>query len=194
MKTNQCPLVGSSPRWRRTRADNPSKEQRISVGCVQSQIRPADVGFNITERVELEESPRHRAPALHPTTRPRSAQPARLRQTSIRRVEPFCPGDYASKERRYSVARPATNRGSFAFEPPVRDARPISPIRSQRDACIGSNHSFRSSSHSIPRCTKKSSESTDLHQWNDDLLWPITMFLITYQAHPVSQSDPYSCK
>ena len=175
MKTNQCPLVGASPRWRRTRADNPSKEQRISAGCVQSQIRPADVGFNITARFELEESPRHRAPALHPTTRPRSARPARLRQTSIRPVAPFCSEAYASKDRRYSVTRPATNRSSCAFEPPVRNARTISPIRSQCDAGIGSNHSFRSSSHSMPLCTKSSSQSTELHDWNDGLFWPLTV-------------------
>ena len=146
----------------------------MSVGCVQSQIRPPSVGFNITAHFELEESPRHRAPAPHPTTGPQWAQPARLRQTSIRPVAPFCPEAYASKDRRCSVTRPATNKNPFAFEPPVRNARPISPIRSQCGADVDSNHSLRSSSYSIPRCTKSSSESTKLQQWNDGLLWPVT--------------------
>ena len=146
----------------------------MSVGCVQSQIRPPSVGFNITAHFELEESPRHRAPAPHPTTGPQWAQPARLRQTSIRPVAPFCPEAYASKDRRCSVTRPATNKNPFAFEPPVRNARPISPIRSQCGADLDSNHSLRSSSYSTPRCTKSSSESTKLQQWNDGLLWPVT--------------------
>ena len=40
---------------------------------------------------------------------------------------------------------------------------------------IASNHSFRSLSHSTPLCTKTSSQSTELHDWNDGLLWPLTV-------------------
>ena len=177
MKTNQCPLVGSCPRCRRTRPDNPSNEQRISVGCVQSQIRPAEVGFNMTASFALEEPPRHRAPAPHPTTRIGPAQPPRPRQTSIRTVRfavPYFHAAYVSKDRRYSLTHPVTNRSSCASDPSVQNAQSISPIRSQSGAGIGSNHSFRSFSHSTPLCTKTSSQSTELHDWNDGLLWPLT--------------------
>ena len=174
MKTNQCPLVGSSPRCRRTRADNPSNEQRISAGCVHSQIRAAAVGFNMTASFALEEPPRHRAPAPHPTTRIGPAQPPRPRQTSIRPDEPYVREAYASKGRRYSATHPVTNRNSCAFDSPARNAKSISPTRSQCDAGIGSNHSLRSSSHSTPLGTKTSSQSTELHDWNDGLLWPLT--------------------
>ena len=174
MKTNQCPLVGSSPRCRRTRADNPSNEQRISAGCVHSQIRAAAVGFNMTASFALEEPPRHRAPAPHPTTRIGPAQPPRPRQTSIRPDEPYVREAYASKGRRYSATHPLTNRNSCAFDSPARNAKSISPTRSQCDAGIGSNHSLRSSSHSTPLGTKTSSQSTELHDWNDGLLWPLT--------------------
>ena len=112
MKTNQCPLVGSCPRCRRTRPDNPSNEQRISVGCVHSQIRPAEVAFNTTGSFALEEPHHHRAPAPHPTTRIGPAQPPRPRQTSIRTVRfavPYCAA-YVSKDRRYSLTHPVTNR------------------------------------------------------------------------------------
>ena len=178
MKTNQCPLVGSSPRWRRTRADNPSNEQRISVGCVQSQIRPAEVAFNMTGSFALEEPHHHRAPALHPTTRIGPAQPPRPRQTSIRTVRfavPYFRAAYVSKDRRYSLTHPVTNRSSCAFDPSVQNAQSISPIRSQCGAGIASNHSFRSLSHSTPLGTKTSSQSTELHDWNDGLLWPLTL-------------------
>ena len=177
MKTNQCPLVGSSPRCRRTRADNPSKEQRISVGCVQSQIRPAEIAFNTTGSFALEEPHHPRAPAPHPTTRIGPAQPPRPRQTSIRTVRfavPYFRAAYVSKDRRYSVTHPVTNRSSCAFDPSVQNAQSISPIRSQCGAGIASNHSFRSFSHSIPLCTKTSSQPTELHDWNDGLLWPLT--------------------
>ena len=180
MKTNQCPLVGSSPRWRRTRADNPSNEQRISVGCVQSQIRPAEVAFNMTGSFALEEPHHHRAPALHPTTRIGPAQPPRPRQTSIRTVRfavPYFRAAYVSKDRRYSLTHPVTNRSSCAFDPSVQNAQSISPIRSQCGAGIASNHSFRSLSHSTPLGTKTSSQSTELHDWNDGLLWPLTLRL-----------------
>ena len=178
MKTNQCPLVGSSPKCRRTRADNPSNEQRISAGCVHSQIRAAAVGFNMTASFALEEPPRHRAPAPHPTTRIGPAQPPRPRQTSIRTVRfavPYFRAACVSKDRRYSLKYPVTNRSSCASDLPVQNAQSISPIRSQSGAGTGSNHSFRSLAHSTPPCTKSSSQSTELHDWNDGLLWPLTM-------------------
>ena len=184
MKTNQCPLVGSSPRCRRTRADNPSNEQRISAGCVHSQIRAAAVGFNMTASFALEEPPRHRAPAPHPTTRIGPAQPPRPRQTSIRPDEPYVREAYASKGRRYSATHPLTNRNSCAFDSPARNAKSISPTRSQCDAGIGSNHSLRSSSHSTPLGTKTSSQSTELHDWNDGLLWPLTAFQQSWTMRP----------
>ena len=198
MKTNQCPLVGSSPKCRRTRADNPSNEQRISVGCVQSQIRPAKVGFNMTASFALEEPPRHRTPAPHPTTRPRSALPPRPQQTSTHPAQSCVREAYASKDRRYSVTPPATNRNPSASGPCVRNAKSISPIRSPCDAGIGSNHSFRSLSHSTPLCTKTSSQSTELHDWNDGLLWPLTLrarspassYPRTLQTRPHEGSPP----
>ena len=177
MKTNQCPLVGSCPRCRRTRPDNPSNEQRISVGCVQSQIRPAEIAFNTTGSFALEEPHHPRAPAPHPTTRIGPAQPPRPRQTSIRTVRfavPYFRAAYVSKDRRYSLTHPVTNRSSCAFDPCVQNAQSISPIRSQSGAGTGSNHSFRSLAHSTPPCTKTSSQSTELHDWNDGLLWPLT--------------------
>ena len=179
MKTNQCPLVGSCPRCRRTRPDNPSNEQRISVGCVQSQIRPAEIAFNTTGSFALEEPHHPRAPAPHPTTRIGPAQPPRPRQTSIRTVRfavPYFRAAYVSKDRRYSLTHPVTNRSSCAFDPCVQNAQSISPIRSQSGAGTGSNHSFRSLAHSTPPCTKTSSQSTELHDWNDGLLWPLTFF------------------
>ena len=51
INTNHCPLAGSSPRDRRTRADNPSNEHRMSVGWVHSQIRLPERPFNMTPPV-----------------------------------------------------------------------------------------------------------------------------------------------
>ena len=62
----------------------------------------------------------------------------------------------------------------FVHHSPARNAKSIFPTRSQCDAGIGSNHSLRSSSHSTPIGTKTSSQSTELHDWNDGLLWPLT--------------------
>ena len=128
----------------------------------------------MTASFALEEPPRHRAPAPHPTTRPRSALPPRPQQTSTHSAQSCVREAYASKDRRYSVTPPATNRNPSASGPCVRNAKSISPIRSPCDAGIGSNHSFRSLSHSTPLCTKTSSQSTELHDWNDGLLWPLT--------------------
>ena len=128
----------------------------------------------MTASFALEEPPRHRAPAPHPTTRPRSSLPPRPQQTSTHSAQSCVREAYASKNRRYSVTPPATNRNPSASGPCVRNAKSISPIRSPCDAGIGSNHSFRSLSHSTPLCTKTSSQSTELHDWNDGLLWPLT--------------------
>ena len=51
INTNHCPLAGSSPRDRRTRADNPSNEHRMSVGWVHSRIRPIEQPFDMTPPV-----------------------------------------------------------------------------------------------------------------------------------------------
>ena len=50
--TNHCPLAGSSPRDRRTRADNPSNEHRMSVGWVQQpdSTRPETVQHDAARR------------------------------------------------------------------------------------------------------------------------------------------------
>ena len=144
MKTNQCPLVGSSPRCRRTRADKPSNEQRMSVGAVQSQMRAPGAGFSMAASFALEELRHRRAPAPHPTTAREPARPAQLPQTSTRhflRVAQGLLAVYASTNRTYSATDRGRNKrpcGSARF------ARTVKPTPATRSPCVDGNEPNRS--------------------------------------------------
>ena len=131
INTNHCPLVGSSPKYRRTRADNPSNEHRMSVGWVHSQIRPAERPLNM--------APSDVAVAPHPH-RDRVRPPTRLAPTKWA-TSASAPSSSAPRTRLRGVLRPPASASHQAC---VATGRMCSaPIRVQRRTCLGSDRTAR---------------------------------------------------
>ena len=111
MNANQCPLNGSSPRWLLTRADSPSKEQRMSVGCVHNQMRLPGATLNTPRASDAETGhgpvqarhPRQETPKK-PDARPwrarRRANPRAMSMTAMQRKPVMSGSDVSATSRK----------------------------------------------------------------------------------------------